>query len=311
MRNAFAKEITELAGKEPRLIMMMADIGNRLFNDYRDKYPDRFFNAGVAEANMISMAAGMAASGLRPICYTITPFVTARCYEQIKVDVAYHEMPVVIVGTGSGLSYASLGVTHHSLDDLALLRGLPGFVVLAPCDAMEVKASLRLAFSLNQPVYIRIGKKGEPVLHRSVPEMKPGGTFTMKEGNDVLLMGCGNIVAEAMAAAEKLETLGISTAVASAYSVKPLDKGFLQEALSKYKIVAVLEEHFAAGGYASALAEWLVTSDIDDWPGKLLPFGADDHFLHDALEQAGARKAYHMDSDSIVSRVQQRLAKNK
>ena len=114
MRNAFADEIRKIAVQDARVVMLSADIGNRLFDKFKTECVGRFFNTGVAEANTISMAAGMAATGLRPVCYTITPFITARCYEQIKVDVCYHERPVVIVGTGSGLSYASLGATHHS-----------------------------------------------------------------------------------------------------------------------------------------------------------------------------------------------------
>ena len=119
MRNAFAKQIEELAEQDSRVVLLMGDIGNRLFNSFRDRFPDRFYNAGVAEANMVTMAAGMAAEGLRPYCYTIAPFVTARCYEQIKVDLGYHHQPVVLVGTGAGLSYAPLGATHHSLEDIA------------------------------------------------------------------------------------------------------------------------------------------------------------------------------------------------
>ena len=125
MRNAFASEITALAGQHDRLVLCMGDIGNRLFDEFKAKYPTRFYNCGVAEANMVSLAAGMAMCGLRPIYYTITPFLTYRCMEQIRVDVCYHHQPVILVGTGAGLSYASLGATHHSLEDIGMLRLLP------------------------------------------------------------------------------------------------------------------------------------------------------------------------------------------
>ena len=126
MRNAFAKQITRLAQQDERVVLLSGDIGNRLFDDFKAKCPGRFFNCGVAEANMIGMAAGMAMSGLRPFCYTITPFITYRCMEQIRVDVCYHDVPVVIVGTGAGLAYASLGATHHSCEEMGMLRLLPG-----------------------------------------------------------------------------------------------------------------------------------------------------------------------------------------
>ncbi|PCI31321.1 MAG: transketolase, partial [Elusimicrobia bacterium] len=125
MRNAFATAITELGDEYPELVMLAGDIGNRLFDRFKEKYPERFYNCGVAEANMTGVAAGLAASGLKPITYTITPFNTTRCFEQIRVDVCYPDLPVIVVGTGAGLSYASLGATHHSMEDIAILRTLP------------------------------------------------------------------------------------------------------------------------------------------------------------------------------------------
>src|SRR6202453_611918 len=153
MRNAFAKKITELAKKDERIVLLSGDIGNRLFDDFKASCPTRFYNCGVAEANMMGMAAGLALSGLRPVCYTITPFLTYRCMEQIRVDVCYHHVPVVIVGTGSGLSYASLGATHHSCEDMGMLRLLPGLSVVAPADEVEVRGSLEAALASKDPCY--------------------------------------------------------------------------------------------------------------------------------------------------------------
>src|SRR5258708_2932501 len=134
MRNAFAAVITELAEQDKRVVLLSGDIGNRLFDKFKSKFPDRFFNCGVAEANMTGMAAGMALCGLRPFTYTITPFATTRAMEQIRVDVCYHNVPVTIVGTGSGLSYASLGPTHHSLEDVGMLRTLANLTIICPAD---------------------------------------------------------------------------------------------------------------------------------------------------------------------------------
>ena len=132
MRNTFADEVTNLAKIDNRIMLLSGDIGNKLFDKFKAVDPSRFLNCGIAEANMIGVAAGLALNGLRPIVYTITPFTTTRCFEQIRVDICYHEAPVIIVGTGSGLSYAELGPTHHSLEDLAILRTLPGMQVIAP-----------------------------------------------------------------------------------------------------------------------------------------------------------------------------------
>src|SRR5712691_8753697 len=162
MRNAFADEITKLGADDTRVVLLSGDIGNKLFDKFKQQAGNRFLNCGVAEANMMSIAAGMALSGLRPVIYTITPFTTTRCFEQIRVDVCYHKAPVIIVGTGSGLSYADLGPTHHSCEDMAILRTRPGMTVLAPADSTELRLALRQALSLGGPVYMRIGKKGEP-----------------------------------------------------------------------------------------------------------------------------------------------------
>ncbi len=155
MRDAFANEITKLATEDPSVVLLSGDIGNRMFDEYKDKNDGRFFNCGIAEANMMSVASGMALSGLRPVVYTITPFTTTRCLEQIRVGVCYHEAPVIIVGTGSGLCYSTLGPTHHSLEDMAMLRVMPDMVVFAPSDATELRCGLRAALKQNKPIYIR------------------------------------------------------------------------------------------------------------------------------------------------------------
>src|ERR1700722_8982499 len=170
MRNAFASEMAALADKDERVVLLMGDIGNRLFNDFRAAHPRRFFNCGVAEANMTSMAAGMAACGLRPFTYTITPFATTRCLEQIRVDICYHHLPVVVVGVGAGLSYASLGGTHHACEEVAMLRALPDMTIVCPGDPLEVRLALRAALDWNRPLYLRLGKKGEPAVHAGTPQ---------------------------------------------------------------------------------------------------------------------------------------------
>ena len=132
MRNAFAKALTRLAEKDERIVLLSGDIGNRLFDEYKGRFPDRFYNCGVAEANMTGLAGGMALSGMRPITYTIAPFATVRCLEQIRLDVCYPNLPVVIVGVGAGLAYAGLGATHHACEDIGLMRMLPNMTVVCP-----------------------------------------------------------------------------------------------------------------------------------------------------------------------------------
>src|SRR5205823_684003 len=154
---------------------------NRLFDDFKARYPSRFLNCGVAEANMVGMAAGLAMGGFRPYVYTITPFVTTRVLEQIRVDVCYHELPVTIVGVGAGLSYASL-------------RALPGMNVICPADANEVEAAVAAVLGLDRPAYLRLGKKGEPLVHSGVPQLEVGRALRLRPGADVCLLGTGNIL---------------------------------------------------------------------------------------------------------------------
>src|SRR5262245_10573323 len=178
---------------------------------------------------MIGVAAGMAMSGLRPVCYTITPFLTYRCMEQIRIDVCYHHVPVVIVGTGAGLSYASLGGTHHSCEEMGMLRLLPGLTVLAPADEMEVRAGLKTALQYEGPVYMRIGKKGEPVVHKSEPRFEIGKAITIREGADVCLLSTGTMLPVVLGSADALAQAGCSAAVYSLPTVKPLDTELLAE----------------------------------------------------------------------------------
>ncbi len=306
MRNAFAKQITQLAQEDPRVVLLSGDIGNRLFDDIKAKCNGRFLNCGVAEANMIGMAAGMAMSGLRPVCYTITPFITYRCMEQIRVDVCYHHVPVVIVGTGAGLSYASLGATHHSCEEMGMLRLLPGLAVVAPADEWEVRGAIKAAVKYPNPVYIRIGKKGEPVVHSGEPAFAIGKAITMRDGSEVCILSAGTVLPEAMHAAEELQKNGISTKVVSFHTIKPLDHAMLQEAFSKFKLVATIEEHSILGGLGGAVAEWFV--DHMPFKAKLVRFGTPDEFLHETAEQEHAREKFGLTPHAISARIQKALA---
>jgi transketolase len=301
LRNAFAKQITALAQQDERIVLLSGDIGNRLFDDFKAKCPDRFYNCGVAEANMVGVAAGMAMSNLRPVCYTITPFITYRCMEQIRIDVCYHNVPVVIVGTGAGLSYASLGSTHHSCEEVGMLRLLPGLTILAPADEMEVRAGLKAALKQPGPVYMRIGKKGEPVVHKSEPQFTIGKAIPIQAGTDVCLLSTGTMLPAALEAADLLGKEGCSAAVFSLPTVKPLDVNLLTDIFSRFKLVATIEEHSVLGGLGGSVAEWLCDAPASS--GRLLRFGTADEFLHETCEQEEAREHFGLTPRAIADRV--------
>lgn len=306
MRNAFAKQITELAQADERVVLLSGDIGNRLFDDLKDKCPDRFFNCGVAEANMIGVAAGMALSGLRPVCYTITPFITYRCMEQIRVDVCYHHQPVIIVGTGSGLSYASLGATHHSCEEMGMLRLLPGLAVIAPADAMEVLGALKAALKSPNPVFIRIGKKGEPVVHKTEPHFEIGKAISIRDGKDVCLLSAGNMLPAALETADLLAAQNISAKVVSFHTIKPLDEATLADAFKNFKLVVTMEEHSILGGLGGSVAEWL--SAFAPAKARLIRCGTADEFLHETAEQEDAREHFGLTAAAMSARIKAALA---
>ncbi len=302
MRNAFASEVTALASADPRVVLLSGDIGNRLFDGFKAAAPDRFYNVGVAEANMIGVAAGLAMAGLRPITYTIASFTTARCLEQIRIDLCYHNLPVIVVGVGAGLGYASLGVTHHSCEDIAFLGALPNMTVLAPADAFETRAALRAALAHNGPVYMRIGKKGEPKVHSAVPaDFKIGRGLVVAEGDAVCLIASGTVLPVALEAGRRLTEAGLSARVVSMHTLKPLDEQLLAQCAARYPVIATVEEHSRIGGLSAAVAQWMVGQQIVST--RLLTFATGDHFMKTAGEQDYAREYYGITADAIFERV--------
>lgn len=306
MRNAFADELTKLGDDDPRVVMLSGDIGNKLFDAFKGRHPNRFFNCGVAEANMTGLAAGLAMNGLRPVTYTITPFVTTRCLEQIRTDVCYHNVPVTIVAVGAGLAYAGLGPTHHACEDIAFLRALPNMVVICPGDAWEVRAALRAVMKDDRPAYIRMGKKGEPKVHKGpIGDFQIGKAITIVEGRDVCLLSTGNMLPEVVDVGKRLGEHGISAAVVSFHTVKPLDKACLSDALKRFKLVVTVEEHSLIGGFGAAVAEWAVDTGADT--RKLLRVGTPDTFFKESGEQEHAREQLSLSAHQIADRVIARL----
>ena len=305
MRAAFADEIETLAAEDKRIVLLSGDIGNRMFDTFKEKSPDNFYNCGVAEANMTGMAAGMALCGLRPVTYTITAFNTARVIEQIRLDVCYQNLPVIIVGVGGGLSYASLNATHHALEDIAFLRVLPNMTVICPGDAWEVRAALRAALQMNGPVYIRMAKKNEPIVHSSLPDFSIGKGLIVKEGTDICFLNAGSLLPVAIDAADILHEKGISVQVVSMHTVKPLDENLLHDVFSRFSHIFTLEEHSILGGFGGSVAEWL--SDQKGLQASLSRIGTQDKFMTEAGEQEYARELFGISKEQIAERVLKKL----
>lgn len=305
MRDAFARTITELGRQDSRIVLLSGDIGNRMFDEFKAACPDRFYNCGVAEANMVSMAAGLAMVGFRPWVYTIASFLTYRPFEQIRIDVAYHGLPVVLVGTGAGLSYASNGPTHHCLEDIALFRSLEGFSIACPGDALEVPSCTRELAQIDGPAYLRLGKKGEPKVFAETPACSPGRAQQFRGGAHAALLSTGNMLPEVVGACAELRSRGIEVAHWHFPWVQPLDTAALSAAFSTAPLVVTVEEHCIDGGFGSLVAEWRAEQSGG---ARLIRCGVPRRFLHVATEQAHARRECGIDAHGIADRIARSLA---
>ena len=255
MRNTFANTFYEAAKQDPRLCVVVADISPAgSMEKLRKEYPKRFINTGVAEQIMIGMCAGMSMRGLKPFAYTIATFALFRPYEFIRDDLCYQGLPVTVVGVGGGVTYSTLGGTHHAMEDVAIACALPNMRVIAPCDPEEAKAATHYCVGQEEgPVYLRLGKAGEPILTRHAAPFEFGKVRLIRQGKDALVLGYGPTLKMAVDAANSLQDKGVSVAVASVHTLKPLDREGIAGLLAKYANVVVLEEMIPQGGLADAV----------------------------------------------------------
>lgn len=309
MRDAFSDELTRLAGSDPRIVLLMGDIGNHMFDKFKERYPERFFNCGIAESNMISVAAGLAMSGFRPFVYTFSSFDIARPFEQIRIDLAFQNVPVTIIGLGGGLTYSSLGPTHYICEDLAITRALPNLKVISTADAVETRAAIRAVLLQDGPVFIRIGKKNEPVIYQTPPEFLIGKGITLEEGSDLCILGTGTIIPEILSAVHILKKSGINPYVVDIHTIKPLDTALLKKVFSECSLIVTIEEHSLIGGLGSAVAEWLCDQECQ-YKGRLMRIGIPDEFLHYAINQKNARDHYSLSPAKLAETIRAKYLKN-
>ncbi len=267
MRTAFIKELFELAKQDERIVLIVGDLGFGVVTPFMEQLPRQFLNAGVAEQNMTGMAAGMALSGKIALTYSIANFPTLRCLEQVRNDVCYHNANVKVVSVGGGFTYGAMGATHHALEDLAVMRAMPGLAVVAPGDPVEARAATRAVIAYHGPCYLRLGKAGEPVVHQSPIDFELGKAIPMREGRDATLISTGGILQNVVRAAERLVKEGIATRVLSMPTIKPLDTEAVLAAARETGAIFTIEEHSVVGGLGSAVAEVLAETE-----GTKVPF---------------------------------------
>lgn len=257
MRDAFIRTLVELAAADHRINLLVGDLGFGVVEPFIERFPTRYLNAGIAEQNMTGIAAGMALCGKVVFTYSIANFPTLRCLEQIRNDICHHKADVKIVSVGGGLGYGPLGITHHATEDLAILRALPDMVVVAPGDPIEAEFATRAVSEHPGPCYLRLGRSGEPRVHSSGVGFRLGKAITVKDGNDLCLISTGNMLCNAVKAAEQLSREGVEARVLSMHSIKPLDTEAVLTAARETSAIITLEEHSMIGGLGSSVAETL------------------------------------------------------
>ncbi|MDK2887305.1 MAG: transketolase [Thermoanaerobacter sp.] len=259
-RDAYGKALVELGRENPDVVVLDADLAKSTKTiEFARHFPERFFDMGIAEQNMVGTAAGLAASGKIPFCSTFAIFATGRAFEIIRNSVAYSRLNVKIAASHAGITVGEDGGSHQSVEDIALMRSLPNMTVFVPADAVETRAAVRAAAQIRGPVYIRLGRPGVPVLHGDDFHFEPGRAVIMREGNDATIIATGIMVATALEAAGLLEQEGIGVRVVNMHTIKPLDEETVIAAARETGVIVTAEEHSIVGGLGGAVAETVCT----------------------------------------------------
>ena len=298
MRDAFSDALVHVALNDPKVLLLTGDHGYALFDEFRKRCPDQYINAGIAEQNMVGMAAGLARVGFRPFVYGLSAFVPIRTVEQIKLDIAHDDLPVVLLGDGAGFVYSHLGTSHQSTEDIACTRAIPGLAVLSPADRHEMTACMHYAYAAKSPIYLRMGKSDRGDVHAEpLPALVPGELILVRRGRDdrIAFIATGSMVRTAMDAAESLDAT-----VWSAPVIKPLNVATVCDAALGSTRIVVLEEHSVLGGLGSAITEILA----EHHPTRVLRIGVADRFSEHCGTYAYLLREHGLDLDTVRARVE-------
>ncbi len=299
MRNAFIKSLTEIAEKDDSVYLLTGDLGFSVFEDFKERFPRRFINCGVAEQNMMGVATGLALSGKKPYVYSIVPFTTLRCLEQIKNDVCYQNLDVKIIGVGGGFSYGTLGATHYAIEDLAVLRSLPNMTVVCPADPAETESLMEEIYNIKTPAYLRLGRSGEENLYHGKPELKIGEPSVLKQGEKGVLIATGIGAGLALKVAQEYNLKAISL-----HTLKPINKESLLKGVQGFDKVFTIEEHNIIGGLGSAVAEILAESD---WQGFFERIGVPDEYPSLTGSADYLRNKYNLNAEKLAQIISKKL----
>lgn len=305
MRATFAKTLTEIAGRDPRVLLLTADLGYMALEPFAEAVPEQFINVGVAEQNMVGIATGLADGGFIPFLYSIAPFASLRPYEFIRNGPVLHRLPVRIVGVGAGFEYGPAGPTHHGIDDAAALRPQLGLTIITPADALQMRAALLATWDVPGPVYYRIGKEEKVFVPGLEGRFRLGRAEIVREGTDLAFVVMGALAPEVCAVADLLAGNGIHATVAVVSSFNPSPVEDLTELAESHRFVVSVEAQFINGGLGSLVAETIAEAGTG---AKLVRIGV----RTPAQGRSGSQRFYHalhgLDRDAIVERVQALVA---
>ena len=300
MRDNFINVLIDLAKNDKEIVLLTGDLGFGVFEKFESSFPNQYFNVGVAEQNMIGLATGLALEGKKVVTYSIGNFGILRCLEQIRNDACYHDVNITVIANGGGFSYGSLGMSHHTTEDLAILRALPNMSVVAPCTANEAGDAIKALIKNKGVGYLRLDKTGAKDCITEDPFII-GKSRKYKEGKDITLIATGSILSEANTASLELKKLGIEARVIGMHSIKPIDVDEIIDTVSNTGGIVTIEEHNKDGGLGSAISE--VCMDLKMIPKKFLRIALNNTYSSIVGSQQYLRSRYELDSNVIVKKV--------
>ncbi|MBQ8371394.1 MAG: transketolase [Clostridia bacterium] len=303
MRNAFVSTLLEIAKKDKNVYIVTGDLGFGVLKPFWEQLPDQIINAGIAEQNMTSVAAGLAMQGKIVYTYSIGNFPTLRCIEQVRNDCAYHNANVKVVCVGGGFVYGSLGMSHHATEDIAIMRALPDVTVLAPGDLVEAECATKAIYEHEGTCYLRLGRGGERRIHEKIDGFEIGKAIEIQKGSNVAVFSTGAIFDEVSDACEVLCEQGIAPTVYTFPTVKPIDKDVILKCARTHKAIVTVEEHNLSGGFGSAVAE--VLAEAEGARAKLVRVGLDDRYSSIVGSQKYLRKQYSIDAETIEKKIKE------
>ena len=304
MRDTFVKTLISLAKEDEKIELVTGDLGFGVLKPYFEQLPNQFTNAGIAEQNMTSLAAGMALEGKTVFTYSIGNFPTLRCLEQIRNDCAYHNANVKIVCVGGGFVYGSLGMSHHATEDIAVMRALPDVAVFAPGDLCEAEEITKAIANYKGTCYLRLGRGGEKRIHKEIKNFQIGKAINVKSGKDVAIFSTGAIFEEVEIACQILEEKGITPTVYTFPTVKPLDVKTILECADSHDLIVTCEEHNVVGGFGGAVAEVMAENPSK---ARLMRIGMSDEYCVKVGNQKYLRNEYGMSGEKIANKILEKI----